>query len=178
MKLFYRKYGNGPPLVILHGLYGSSDNWLTIAKSLSDNFTVYLPDQRNHGQSPHSEIHDYDSMRDDLFELVNDLKLKKFFLAGHSMGGKTAFHFHSNGTKCSTDYLLRIYLLLLMKPVEIQSILNILQSLMQFCHLTSIRYQPGVKQNQFYLKKSLLKRSEGLFLKISRGALIILLCGN
>jgi pimeloyl-ACP methyl ester carboxylesterase len=93
MKLFYRKYGNGPPLVILHGLYGSSDNWVTIAKSLSDSFTVYLPDQRNHGQSPHSEKHDYDSMRDDLLELVSDLKLKKFFLAGHSMGGKTAISF-------------------------------------------------------------------------------------
>ena len=93
MKLFYRKYGNGPPLIILHGLYGSSDNWITIAKSLSDSFTVYLPDQRNHGRSPHSLIHDYDSMRDDLFELANDLKLKKFFLAGHSMGGKTAISF-------------------------------------------------------------------------------------
>src|SRR5674536_156004 len=93
MKLFYRKYGNGPPLIILHGLYGSSDNWITIAKSLSDSFTVYLPDQRNHGRSPHSPIHDYDSMRDDLFELANDLKLKKFFLAGHSMGGKTAISF-------------------------------------------------------------------------------------
>jgi len=93
MKLFYRKYGNGPALVILHGLYGSSDNWVTIAKNLSDSFTVYLPDQRNHGQSPHNEIHDYDSMRDDLFELINDLKLKKIFLAGHSMGGKTAISF-------------------------------------------------------------------------------------
>ena len=93
MKLFYRKYGEGPPLIILHGLYGSSDNWVTIAKNLSDSFTVYLPDQRNHGQSPHSEIHDYDSMRDDLFELVRDLSLKKFFLAGHSMGGKTAIAF-------------------------------------------------------------------------------------
>lgn len=93
MKLFCRKYGNGPPLVILHGLYGSSDNWVTIARSLGENFTVYLPDQRNHGQSPHSEIHDYDSMRDDLFELAGDLKLKKFFLAGHSMGGKTAISF-------------------------------------------------------------------------------------
>jgi esterase len=90
MKLFYRKFGDGPPLIILHGLYGSSDNWVTIAKQLGDSFTVYLPDQRNHGQSPHSEIHDYDSMRDDLHELVTDLKLKKFFLAGHSMGGKTA----------------------------------------------------------------------------------------
>lgn len=93
MKLFCRKYGNGPPLVILHGLYGSSDNWVTIAKALSDSFTVYLPDQRNHGQSPHSETHDYDSMRDDLFELVSDLALKRFFLAGHSMGGKTAISF-------------------------------------------------------------------------------------
>jgi pimeloyl-ACP methyl ester carboxylesterase len=93
MKLFYRKYGNGPPLIILHGLYGSSDNWVTIAKKLTDSFTVYLPDQRNHGQSPHSQIHDYNSMRDDLFELAGNLNLKKFFLAGHSMGGKTAISF-------------------------------------------------------------------------------------
>lgn len=93
MKLFYRIYGNGPPLIILHGLYGSSDNWVTIARTLSDSFTVILPDQRNHGGSPHSEIHDYNSMRDDLFELVSDLSIKKFFLAGHSMGGKTAISF-------------------------------------------------------------------------------------
>jgi esterase len=93
MKLFYRKYGDGPPLIILHGLYGSSDNWVTIARRLSNHFTVYLPDQRNHGQSPHSDIHDYNSMRDDLYELTSDLSLKKFFLAGHSMGGKTAISF-------------------------------------------------------------------------------------
>src|SRR5450759_445730 len=93
MKLFFRKYGSGPPLIILHGLYGSSDNWVTIAKSLSNNFTVYLPDQRNHGQSPHDIINDYDSMRDYLYELAGDLKINKFFLAGHSMGGKTAISF-------------------------------------------------------------------------------------
>jgi esterase len=93
MKLFYRKYGNGAPLIILHGLYGSSDNWVTIARNLGTSFTVYIPDQRNHGQSPHSNIHDYDSMRDDLFELAGDLKLSNFFLAGHSMGGKTAISF-------------------------------------------------------------------------------------
>ncbi len=93
MKLFYRKYGSGPPLIILHGLYGSSDNWVTIAKELSNRNTIYLPDQRNHGQSPHSDIHDYESMSDDLFELVMDLNLGRFFLAGHSMGGKTAIRF-------------------------------------------------------------------------------------
>jgi esterase len=96
MKLFYRKYGSGPPLFILHGLFGSSDNWVSIAKKLSDTFTVYLPDQRNHGQSPHDDIHDYDSMSNDLHELVTDLNIKKFFLAGHSMGGKTAISFAMN----------------------------------------------------------------------------------
>lgn len=93
MKLFWRKYGEGPPLIILHGLFGSSDNWITIARNLGSRFTVYLPDQRNHGLSPHSDLHDYDSMRDDLYELAGDLGLEKFFLAGHSMGGKTAMNF-------------------------------------------------------------------------------------
>ena len=90
MKLFYRKYGEGPPLIILHGLYGSSDNWATIAKKLADTFTVYLPDQRNHGQSPHSDIHDYDSMRDDIYELADDLKLKKFFPGRSQHGWKNS----------------------------------------------------------------------------------------
>jgi esterase len=93
MKLFFRKYGEGAPLVILHGLYGSSDNWVTIARNLSNRFTVILPDLRNHGQSPHSTVHDYNSMRDDLYELVSDLNIRKFFLAGHSMGGKAAAAF-------------------------------------------------------------------------------------
>lgn len=90
MKLFFRKYGYGPPLIILHGLFGSSDNWATIARTLENDYTIYLPDQRNHGKSPHSDVHDYSSMRDDLQELVSDLDLDRFYLAGHSMGGKAA----------------------------------------------------------------------------------------
>ncbi|MCU0455052.1 MAG: alpha/beta fold hydrolase [Bacteroidales bacterium] len=93
MKLFFRRYGEGPPLVILHGLYGSSDNWASIARRLSSKFSVYLPDQRNHGESPHSDVHDYPSMCDDIKELADDQGLKSFFLAGHSMGGKTAVLF-------------------------------------------------------------------------------------
>jgi esterase len=93
MKLFFRKYGIGPPLFILHGLYGSSDNWVTIARRLSEKFTVYLPDLRNHGQSPHSDTHDYDSMSQDLFELLQELRINKILLAGHSMGGKVAANF-------------------------------------------------------------------------------------
>jgi esterase len=93
VKLFFRKYGSGPALIILHGLYGSSDNWVSIAKSLAGSFTVILPDQRNHGLSPHSDIHDYDSMAEDVKELADYLKLGSFFLAGHSMGGKCSVNF-------------------------------------------------------------------------------------
>jgi len=93
MKLFYRKFGNGPPLIILHGLYGSSDNWVSLGQRLGGFYTVILPDMRNHGQSPHSEIHDYESMARDIKELAGELKLDKIFLAGHSMGGKCAMVF-------------------------------------------------------------------------------------
>jgi esterase len=93
MKLFFRSYGNGPPLIILHGLYGSSDNWISIARMVSEKYNVYLPDLRNHGQSPHSDEMNYDAMRDDLLELAGDLNIKKFFLVGHSMGGKVAMSF-------------------------------------------------------------------------------------
>jgi esterase len=90
MKLFFRSFGSGPPLIILHGLYGSSDNWVSIAKKIGDYYTVYLPDLRNHGQSPHSDTMNYQAMSDDLDELTVHLGLKNFFLAGHSMGGKVA----------------------------------------------------------------------------------------
>lgn len=93
MKLYCRKYGKGPPLVILHALYGSSDNWVSVAKAISSKYTVYLPDLRNHGLSPHSDVHDYNALSDDIDELVRELGTGKFFLAGHSMGGKTALFY-------------------------------------------------------------------------------------
>ena len=93
MKLFFRKLGEGQPLVILHGLFGMSDNWLTIGKELSKNYSVFLVDQRNHGQSPHSDVFNYKVMSDDLFEFANEHHLNKAIIIGHSMGGKTAMQF-------------------------------------------------------------------------------------
>lgn len=93
MKLFYRKYGEGPAFIIVHGLYGSSDNWVSIGKALADRFEVYLVDQRNHGQSPHSDRHDYPSMKEDLREFMDDRAIESAVLAGHSMGGKTVMFF-------------------------------------------------------------------------------------
>lgn len=95
MELFYRKLGQGKPLVILHGLYGLSDNWLTIAKKLESNYTLIIPDQRNHGQSPHSPDHTYQHLVQDLLELTSKLKLDRFYLMGHSMGGRVAMLFQS-----------------------------------------------------------------------------------
>ena len=93
MKLNYKKLGKGHPLLILHGLYGASDNWLTIAKELSNNFTVYIIDQRNHGDSPHANSHTYQDLKEDLLEFMNDHKIEKAILLGHSMGGKTVMFF-------------------------------------------------------------------------------------
>jgi esterase len=93
MKLFHHTYGTGYPVIILHGLFGCSDNWITIAKRLSDNYTIYLLDQRNHGKSPHHPVMTYDSMSEDLYEFLTDYRIKQVHLIGHSMGGKTAMHF-------------------------------------------------------------------------------------
>jgi pimeloyl-ACP methyl ester carboxylesterase len=95
MKLQYRKYGSGPVMIILHGLYGSSDNWITIAKQLQDRYTVLLPDLRNHGASPHTATHSYAGMVDDLVQFFKDTGTENAYLIGHSMGGKVAMRFAS-----------------------------------------------------------------------------------
>lgn len=93
MKLHYREMGEGQAFVILHGLFGYSDNWQTHAKKISEYYRVILVDQRNHGHSDWSDEHSYDAMAGDLEELVNDLGLDNFILMGHSMGGKTAMRY-------------------------------------------------------------------------------------
>jgi pimeloyl-ACP methyl ester carboxylesterase len=93
MQLFFRTVGEGEAVVILHGLYGSSDNWYTIAKHLSAKFKVYLPDLRNHGRSPHASSHTFDDMAADLEEFFDQQQLEKAHIIGHSMGGKVAMLF-------------------------------------------------------------------------------------
>ncbi|MFT7232560.1 MAG: esterase, partial [Cyclobacteriaceae bacterium] len=93
MKLSFRTLGEGVPLVILHGLFGSADNWQTVGKALSEKFKVYLVDQRNHGNSPHSDAFNYDLLVDDLNELIDGEGHNNVILIGHSMGGKAAMNF-------------------------------------------------------------------------------------
>ena len=93
MKLYSRIEGSGFPLIILHGLLGSSDNWRAISKRLSPSYRIYSVDLRNHGQSPHSEMMTYPVMADDLCELLEREKVSECHLVGHSLGGKVAMQF-------------------------------------------------------------------------------------
>lgn len=94
MDLHFRKSGeHGPTLMILHGLFGSSDNWQTLGRELANDFQVYLVDQRDHGRSPHSDAIDYQKMANDIQELIQREGLAEVNLIGHSMGGKTAMTF-------------------------------------------------------------------------------------
>ncbi len=93
MELFYRKDGTGSPLVLIHGLYGSSDNWINIGRRLAEKHTVYMIDQRNHGRSAFSDSHTFDDMRGDLVEFFEKHNIGKATLLGHSMGGKVAMWF-------------------------------------------------------------------------------------
>lgn len=93
MKLFYRKMGEGQPVIILHGIFGISDNWVSIGRRLAERFEVFIPDQRNHGQSPHSDTFNYYALMDDLYEFIADRQIINPILIGHSMGGKVAMNF-------------------------------------------------------------------------------------
>lgn len=93
MQLHYEQSGEGHPLIILHGLFGSLENWRTLSKIFSRSFQVFTLDQRNHGRSPHSSEFSYPAMVEDLREFMEEQELSSAYLIGHSMGGKTAMLF-------------------------------------------------------------------------------------
>jgi pimeloyl-ACP methyl ester carboxylesterase len=93
MKLFYREQGDGQPLILLHGIFGSSDNWLTQAKLFAARYHTYALDLRNHGQSPHDDVFDYPAMAADVLEFMEANNVNAPVIIGHSMGGKVAMNF-------------------------------------------------------------------------------------
>ena len=93
MTLNYKTLGSGKPLVILHGLLGSLDNWVTVSKYLSKSYKIYIIDLPNHGKSYHSQVFSYEDMSNDLDSFFNKNGLTNFSLLGHSMGGKLALKY-------------------------------------------------------------------------------------
>ena len=91
MKLFFKPYGEGPPLIILHGLLGAGGNWHTLSRSVfSEYFHVFALDLRNHGRSDHDDGFDYPCMVEDVRQFFVEHGLKSANVLGHSMGGKVA----------------------------------------------------------------------------------------
>lgn len=93
LDLNYKVFGEGQPVIILHGLFGTLDNWQTLARQLAEEYMVFIIDQRNHGRSPHVDTIDYPSMAADLHAFMEANWLYDAYLVGHSMGGKTAMQF-------------------------------------------------------------------------------------
>lgn len=93
MELNYKSFGQGEPVIILHGLFGTLDNWQTVARALAEHFLVFIVDQRNHGRSPHVEEMSYLLMAEDLLEFMESHWIYRAHVIGHSMGGKTAMQF-------------------------------------------------------------------------------------
>ncbi|MFK5957987.1 MAG: alpha/beta fold hydrolase [Lutibacter sp.] len=85
--------GEGEPLLILHGYFGMSDNWKSLGNQFAKNYEVHLIDQRNHGRSFHTDEFDYELLVEDLHQYIQQNKLKKINLLGHSMGGKVGMLF-------------------------------------------------------------------------------------
>ncbi len=90
MQLHVSIQGQGEPLIILHGLFGTLENWGSQIKVLAEQYTVYAVDLRNHGRSPHSDEMSYRAMAADIAELMDDHGLQSAHILGHSMGGKAA----------------------------------------------------------------------------------------
>jgi len=88
--IHFKKQGHGATLIVLHGIFGSGDNWQTLANNFQDQYTVYLIDQRNHGKSFHSDDFDLDVLADDIYKFIIAESLSNVHVLAHSMGGKVA----------------------------------------------------------------------------------------
>lgn len=115
MELHFRKYGEGRPLLILHGIFGISDNWVSFGKRISElGFCVYVIDQRNHGRSPHHYAFNYYALTEDLVEFSEQHEIHSPVILGHSMGGKVAMRYtlenpHDVGALIVVDTSMRTY---------------------------------------------------------------------
>ncbi|KAL0075794.1 Alpha/Beta hydrolase protein [Phycomyces blakesleeanus] len=93
VRLSFDKYSSSSdksPLLICHGLFGSKQNWKSLAKAMATRLDrdIYAIDLRNHGDSPHIKTHTYDAMANDLITFIAENNIHKPVLLGHSMGGK------------------------------------------------------------------------------------------
>ncbi len=96
-KIFFREYGNGDDIVILHGILGSSDMWIPVARRLSGGFHVIVPDLTNHGQSGHTESIGFDNVSETMRDFLKSKHIERPVIIAHSYGAKVAFQMLADG---------------------------------------------------------------------------------
>ena len=176
MKLYFREVGDptDPAIVLIHGVFGSSDNWFSVSKIIAEHgYYVLSVDQRNHGQSPRHGTHDYVGMAADLHEFLLDQHLNKPVLLGHSMGGKTvmqyAMDFPNSGSPVDFSKLVVVDIAPKFYPVHHADIIRGLNAI----DLASLKsrsdadkilsqYEPILPVRQFLLK-NLYRTEQGQF---------------
>jgi esterase len=165
--LYFRELGDPqkPVLCLMHGLFGSSSNWMGIVRLLAEDFRIINLDLRNHGRSPHYSEMSYPLMVADLLALIEFLNLQTVSLLGHSMGGKVAMLTTLTHPE-RVDKLVVADIAPIAYKNRFVSIFNGLQTmpLQQLesreeadHHLSSYVSEPGVRQ---YLLQNLQKREE------------------
>ena len=127
MKLFHKEFGSGKPLIILHGLFGFSDNWQSHAKHLSSYYRVILFDLRNHGRSPWRNTHNYEVMAADVAESLKGLGVNNGNFIGHSMGGKVLMHLALNDSSY-IDKMIVVDIGIKSYPMHHQDVIKAIQS--------------------------------------------------
>ncbi len=125
--LHFRALGAGKPLLILHGLFGSADNWQTVSKRLAEVYQVFLIDLRNHGRSPHLSTHTYADMSADIEAFMRIQGLDSAYLLGHSMGGKAAMQFAADNPQ-AVEKLIVVDIAPRFYPIHHQTILQALNA--------------------------------------------------
>ncbi|PDH42406.1 MAG: alpha/beta hydrolase [Rhodothermaeota bacterium MED-G19] len=93
MKINFKSYGEGKPVVILHGLLGSLDNWVSVSKTLSSTYKIIILDLPNHGKSYHTTEFSFQKMAEDLHLFCEKNSLRNISIIGHSMGGKVGIKY-------------------------------------------------------------------------------------
>ena len=169
--LFFRTYGSSSsePLIILHGLLGSSDNWQYISKKLSSQYYVVVPDLRNHGQSFHATTHTLADMTEDILHLLLQSQHTSCHLLGHSMGGKVAMHLANWHSTCVRRLVIADISFRSYSPVENTQLLEILMntpiskcSTRKACEELLCEAFPDARLRMFLLK-NLARQSDHTF---------------
>jgi len=154
--IHFRKEGSGAPVLILHGLFGSANNWQTIARKLSESYSVFSLDMRNHGKSFHDDQFDYDVMADDVMHLIRQQGLNEVSLIGHSMGGKVAMKFAA----CNPDFVRK----LIVVDISHKAYTDLHQDLIEALYQLDISQISRLKDADEMLKEAIPDRDMRLFL--------------